>query len=272
MVLGQAVLGQAVLGQAVLGQCSLGTGSLGTVVLGQAVLGQAVFGQAVLGQAVLGQAVLGQAVLGQCGLGTGSLGTVVLGQWSWDSGLGTVRSWDSSPGTVKRSLGVHISLGYSHKVDGILTDRHCGGHDRQYAGNHKGRVSNEKNVIHREVRHNGWNEIKRHNGGRNESRERQNVWKSFHSTITTEANQGDDQVKHGATASHGATADRETTTPLELGDLMANLDQIDKKLKCSEEDREKIKKEIDTTITSTWTTILTWQGRWRKNFSRCQTR
>ena len=62
------------------------------------------------------------------------------------------------------------------------------------------------------------------------------------STITTEADQDDDQVKHGATASHGATADHETTTPLELGDLMAKLDQIDKKLKCSEEDREVIRK------------------------------
>ena len=64
------------------------------------------------------------------------------------------------------------------------------------------------------------------------------------STITTEANQGDDQVKHGAKASHGATADHETTTPLELGDLMAKLRQIDKKLKCSEQDREVIKKEL----------------------------
>ena len=64
------------------------------------------------------------------------------------------------------------------------------------------------------------------------------------STITTEANQDDDQVKHGATASHGATADHETTTPLELGDLRAKLDQIDKKLKCSEEDRKVIKKEL----------------------------
>ena len=42
------------------------------------------------------------------------------------------------------------------------------------------------------------------------------------STITTEANQDDDQVKHGAAADH------ETTTPLELGDLMAKLDQIEK--------------------------------------------
>ena len=64
------------------------------------------------------------------------------------------------------------------------------------------------------------------------------------STITTEANQGDDQVKHGATASDGATDDHETPTPLELGDLMAKLDQIDRKLKCSEEGREVIRNEI----------------------------
>ena len=41
-----------------------------------------------------------------------------------------------------------------------------------------------------------------------------------------------------------ATADHETTTPLELGDLMAKLDQIDRRLKCSEEDREVIKIEL----------------------------
>ena len=64
------------------------------------------------------------------------------------------------------------------------------------------------------------------------------------STITKEANQDDDQVKHGATASRGAFADHETTTPLGLGNLMAKLDQIDKKLECSNEDREVIKKEI----------------------------
>ena len=55
------------------------------------------------------------------------------------------------------------------------------------------------------------------------------------STRTTEANRDEDQAKHGATASDGATADHETTTPLELGDLMAKLDQIDRRLKCSEE-------------------------------------
>ena len=64
------------------------------------------------------------------------------------------------------------------------------------------------------------------------------------STRTTEANRADDQAKHGATASHGATADHETTTPLELDDLRAKLDQIDRKLKCSEEDRKVIQKEL----------------------------
>ena len=64
------------------------------------------------------------------------------------------------------------------------------------------------------------------------------------STITTEANQDDDQVKQGAAANNMAKVDHETTTPLELGDLMAKLDQIDKKLKHSEEEREVKKKEL----------------------------
>ena len=63
------------------------------------------------------------------------------------------------------------------------------------------------------------------------------------STITTEANQDDDQVKQGA-ANNMAKADHESTTSLEPGDLMAKLDQIDKKLKHSEEDRDVIKKEL----------------------------
>ena len=58
------------------------------------------------------------------------------------------------------------------------------------------------------------------------------------STITTEANQDDDQVKQRAAANNTAKADHETTTSLELGDLMAKLDQIDKRLKHSEEDME----------------------------------
>ena len=58
------------------------------------------------------------------------------------------------------------------------------------------------------------------------------------SAITTEAKQDEEQVKRGATANH------EKTTSFELGDLMAKLEQIDKKLKCSEKDRQVPKKEI----------------------------
>ena len=58
------------------------------------------------------------------------------------------------------------------------------------------------------------------------------------STRTTEANRDEDQAKQGATVDH------ETPTPLELGDLIAKLYQIDRRLKCSEEDREVIKKEL----------------------------
>ena len=58
------------------------------------------------------------------------------------------------------------------------------------------------------------------------------------SAVTTEAKHDDEHVKKGATANH------EKTTSLELGDLMAKLEQIDKKLRCSEEDRQMLKKEI----------------------------
>ena len=62
-------------------------------------------------------------------------------------------------------------------------------------------------------------------------------------TKTTEADQSEDQVRPSAADNNRATADHETTS-LELGDLMAKLDQIDKKLKHSEHDREVIKKEL----------------------------
>ena len=64
------------------------------------------------------------------------------------------------------------------------------------------------------------------------------------STITTEANEDHDQVKQGAVATGEAIPNHEKTTSPELGDLMAKLYQIDKKLKHSEEDREVIKKEL----------------------------
>ena len=56
------------------------------------------------------------------------------------------------------------------------------------------------------------------------------------SAITTEDNRDDDQVEIVATANHeatdnnGATANQEKTTSLELGDLMAKMEQIDKKI------------------------------------------
>ena len=70
------------------------------------------------------------------------------------------------------------------------------------------------------------------------------------SAITTEANRDDDKVELGATASQEATvnnvatANQEKTTSLELGDLMAKLERIDKKLNYNEEDRQMLKKEI----------------------------
>ena len=70
------------------------------------------------------------------------------------------------------------------------------------------------------------------------------------SEMATEDNRDDDQVElvatvsHEATVKNGTTANQEKTTFLELGDLMAKLEKIDKKLKCSEEDRQMLKKEI----------------------------
>ena len=63
------------------------------------------------------------------------------------------------------------------------------------------------------------------------------------STKTTEANPREEQTRAEATAEEKPTADHEEAT-LELGDLMAKLNQIDKKLKHSEEDREVIRKEL----------------------------
>ena len=63
------------------------------------------------------------------------------------------------------------------------------------------------------------------------------------STKTTDTDQNEDQIRPGTAANNRATTDHETTT-LELGNLMAKLDQIDKKLKHSEEDRDVIRKKL----------------------------
>ena len=59
------------------------------------------------------------------------------------------------------------------------------------------------------------------------------------STRTTETDQNEGQKKPGPPTDYRTTKDHETTT-LELSDLMAKLDQIDEKLKHSEEDRNVI--------------------------------
>ena len=63
------------------------------------------------------------------------------------------------------------------------------------------------------------------------------------STRTTETDQNEDQKKPGPATDYRTTTDHGTTT-LELTDLMAKLDQIDEKLKHSEEDRNVTRKEM----------------------------
>ena len=63
------------------------------------------------------------------------------------------------------------------------------------------------------------------------------------STRTTDTDQNEDQIRPGTATNNRTTTDHGTAT-LELGDLMAKLNQIDKKLKHSEEDRDVIRKEI----------------------------
>ena len=63
------------------------------------------------------------------------------------------------------------------------------------------------------------------------------------STRTTDTDQNEDQKKPGTATDYRTTTDHGTTT-LELSDLMAKLDQIDEKLKHSEEDRNVIRKEM----------------------------
>ena len=63
------------------------------------------------------------------------------------------------------------------------------------------------------------------------------------STRSTDTDQSEDQKKPGTATDYRTTTDHGTTT-LELSDLMAKLDQIDEKLKHSEEDRNVIRKEM----------------------------
>ena len=62
-------------------------------------------------------------------------------------------------------------------------------------------------------------------------------------TVSTRTTETEGQRKPGPASDYRTTTDHGTTT-LELSDLMAKLDQIDEKLKHSEEDRNVIRKEM----------------------------
>ena len=62
------------------------------------------------------------------------------------------------------------------------------------------------------------------------------------STITAETLKDKEEAKHEAAASQDKRARETKTTTFELEDLMTKLNEIDKKLKCCEEDRQKLKK------------------------------
>ena len=64
------------------------------------------------------------------------------------------------------------------------------------------------------------------------------------SAITTESKQDEEQVTQGATANQVKQSMESKTTSIELGDLMAKLEKIGKKLKSSEENRQELKKEV----------------------------
>ena len=64
------------------------------------------------------------------------------------------------------------------------------------------------------------------------------------STITTETRKDKEETMQEETASEDKRADGTKTSSVEMGDLMTKLNGIDKNLKCSEEDRQELKKEI----------------------------
>ena len=63
------------------------------------------------------------------------------------------------------------------------------------------------------------------------------------SAVTTETRQVKEQVTQEATANQDKRTKESKAPSIELGDLMTTLEQIDKKLKCSEKDRQELKKE-----------------------------
>ena len=64
------------------------------------------------------------------------------------------------------------------------------------------------------------------------------------STITTETNQDKEQVTQEAVGNQEKRATESRAPSVELGDLLTKLEQIDKKLKCSDEEYQELKKEL----------------------------
>ena len=75
------------------------------------------------------------------------------------------------------------------------------------------------------------------------------------STITTETRKDKEEATHEATACQDKRADGFRTTSVELGDLVTKLNEIDKKFKCIEEDRQELKKEKKHNRNENWITI-----------------
>ena len=64
------------------------------------------------------------------------------------------------------------------------------------------------------------------------------------STITTETNQDKVQVTEETVYNQEKRATESRATSVELGDMMTKLEQIDKKLKCNDEECQELKKEL----------------------------
>ena len=58
--------------------------------------------------------------------------------------------------------------------------------------------------------------------------------------VQFETNQGKDQTMEGAVGQQNGQATESKLPLVELEDMMSELDQVDKKLKCSEEDRQEL--------------------------------
>ena len=161
-----------------------------------------------------------------------SLGTVVLGQWCWDSGLGSESTTESTP--MPNAEEPNPKPMEFSPIDNV--EDTTGNTPETVKDECQKRTSFTEKLammVGMKSRDAAVEETKAEKG------------KTFGtvSTRTTDTDQNEEQIRPGTATNNRTTTDHGTTT-LELGDLMAKLDQIDKKLKHSEEDRDVIRKEI----------------------------